>query len=77
MTCRGAVRAAYDCVMRWGPITARAAAAQINWWTPETIEEALDLLVFEGRLVRLRFARGQPAYRRPDYRTWQSEEKRP
>ena len=69
MTCQAAFRAAYDAVTRWRSITARAAAAQIGWWTPETIEEALDLLVFEGRLVKLRFAHGPPAYRRPDHRT--------
>lgn len=69
MTCQAAVRASYDVVTRWRSITARAAHAQIGWWTPETIEEALDLLVFEGKLVKLRFAGGAPAYRRPDHRT--------
>lgn len=68
MTCQAAVRAAYNAVTRWRSITARAAHAQIGWWTPETIEEALDLLVFEGKLVKLRFSHGPPAYRRPDRR---------
>ena len=75
MTCRAAQKAAFDVVTRWRSITARAAFERIRWWTPETVEEALDLMAFEGRLVKLRFSNCPATYRRADWRSKRGEDR--
>lgn len=64
MTCHAAAKAAFAAIADVGA-TAPAIFRRINWWTPETIQEALDLLVFEQRLARVQLKDGTLIYRRP------------
>lgn len=68
MTCQSAQKAVLAVICRCETATARAVFERINWWTPETIQEALDLMVFERRLVRITLQDGTVIYRRAEGR---------